>query len=46
VILTKRETASWIAAHGLARYQRLPTRPDTITVMAQKKIQTMYSDGL
>src|SRR5579859_5279966 len=35
-----------MAAHGLSRYHRLPTRPDTITVAAQKKIQVMYSEGL
>src|SRR6266568_2863741 len=35
-----------MAAHGLSRYQRLPTRPERITVAAQKKIQVMYSEGL
>src|ERR1700719_2245589 len=35
-----------MAAHGLTRYQRFPTRPLKMTSPAQKKIQTMYSDGL
>src|SRR6202521_5505069 len=35
-----------MAAQGLIRYHRLPTRPDRITVPAQKHIQTRYSAGL